>query len=283
MFDTKLPQPNGSFDWVQVGGRAALVCRPLQALAPHLMTTRAWQLGTSATADAEAAWEELASAAGAPIVRVHQVHGADVVIRRKGDGGGAGTNRPVGDVIVSDDSTVALAIQTADCVPILIASRRSRAIAAAHAGWRGLAARVPHVTVDALVREFGGDASDLVAAVGPSIRACCYEVGEEVRQAFEESGYPRSAIDRWFFPSPRATHTNPPMPGLHDTPRAGHCYFDSAAAARGQLESAGVPRDQIFVAGLCTASHSVLCSYRRDGSSAGRMAAAVTAAPPHRP
>jgi copper oxidase (laccase) domain-containing protein len=66
------------------------------------------------------------------------------------------------------------------------------------------------------------------------------------------------------------------MPGLPDTPRPDHWFFDGWAATRHQLEDASIPLHQIHIAGLCTASHSqLLCSYRRDGSSAGRMAAAI--------
>jgi YfiH family protein len=185
---------------------------------------------------------------------------------------------PDADVIVSNDPTVAIAIQTADCVPILIADRRSGVVAAAHAGWRGLAAGVPRVAVDALAREFGSRPEDLVAAAGPSIGACCYEVGSEVRRRFEEAGWPEPTMSEWFFSRPQPTRANPSMDGVRTDPRPGHWYFDSGRAARDQLESAGLPGEQIFGAGLCTASHpEVLCSYRRDGGDAGRIAAAIRA------
>ena len=274
MFDTKSLQPSESFRWAQEGGPPALVCRPLEPLALHLMTTSAWELGQAATGNASRAWDEVAAAIGVPLVRVHQVHGVAVLVRRRADPPAA--ERAAADIIVSDDPDVAIAIQTADCVPILIADRRTGVVAAAHAGWRGLAKGVPRVTVDALAREFGSRPDDLVTAAGPSIGACCYEVGEEVRLRFEDAGWPRSLIDRWFVPRPQPTARNPSMPGLPD-PRPGHSYFDSATAARDQLLSAGVPEKQIFVADLCTASHpGALCSYRRDGAAAaGRMAAAI--------
>src|SRR6185436_4217590 len=95
------------------------------------------------------------------LVRARQVHGASVLVHR-----GAGvrpaeagphdsSERPDADIIVSDDPSSALAVQTADCIPLLMADARSHAVAAAHAGWRGLAARVPSASVEALVREFG--------------------------------------------------------------------------------------------------------------------------------
>ncbi|MDO8794255.1 MAG: peptidoglycan editing factor PgeF [Vicinamibacterales bacterium] len=219
-----------------------------------------------------------------PIVRAHQVHGADLLIRRAGDPLRAALADA--DIIVSNDPTVAIAIQVADCVPILIADRRTGAVAAAHAGWRGLAAGVPRVTVEALAHEFGSRPADLIAAAGPSIGACCYEVGPDVRRRFEEARWPESTTSRWFFTRPQPTMGNPSMAGLRTEPRPGHWYFDSGRATSDQLESAGVPRDQIFVAELCTASHPrALCSYRRDGAAAGRIAGAITASSirPHRP
>jgi YfiH family protein len=282
MFDTKLPQPNDSFHWVQVGDRLALACRALEPFARHLMTTRSWQLGAP-VGSAETGWREVAIAVETPLLRVRQVHGADVLVRRAGELDDGDANDTPADIIVTDDSAVALAIQTADCVPILIVDRRTGAVAVAHAGWRGLAASVPRIAVDTLVRDLGSRPADLIAAAGPSIGACCYEVGSDVRERFAEAGWRAPASDRWFFAAPQPSPGNPSMKGVHGK-RAGHWYFDSAAAARDQLESAGVPGAQIFLAGLCTASHpGVFCSYRRDGMPAGRMAAVITSVPPRRP
>jgi YfiH family protein len=276
MLDTRLPQPNDSFRWAQGEPGPALVCRGLEAFAHHLITTRTWALAAGTN---DAAWAEVAAAmivSPGRLVRVHQVHGADVLIRRAGDAPLATLSNA--DIVVSNDPTLAIAIQTADCVPILIADRRTGAVAAAHAGWRGLAAGVPRVAVNALAREFGSRPGDLVAAAGPSIGACCYEVGPEVRQRFEEAGWPASTTSGWFFTRAQPTPRNPSMVGLRTGPRPGHWYFESGRAASDQLEAAGLSRDQIFLAELCTASHpGVLCSYRRDGVGAGRIAGAIRA------
>ncbi len=182
------------------------------------------------------------------------MHGAAVAVARV-DGDGL----PDADIIVSTQRELALAVQTADCVPLLVADRRTGAVAAAHAGWRGLASRVPMLTIRALERECGSRPQDLVAAIGPAIGPCCYEVGSDVRQAFASSFAPEEA-ERWFR---RAAHPDKWM-------------FDTWASTRSQLEAAGVPVVQIFESRLCTASHpAVFCSYRRDGSPAGRMAAAI--------
>src|SRR4029077_15300826 len=97
---------------------------------------------------------------GSHLVRAHQVHGASIVVRRHGD---ASPHRAEAlaqaDILVSDDPSLVLAIQTADCVPILIADRASGAVAAAHAGWRGLAAGVPGGAVVALLHGIGGAAA----------------------------------------------------------------------------------------------------------------------------
>ncbi|MBI3493919.1 MAG: peptidoglycan editing factor PgeF [Acidobacteria bacterium] len=269
-----LPQPTDGFAWAQAPAGPALVCRALQPLADHVFTTRRWTLGSAAVA-IDADWQPVATALNvelAHLVRVHQVHGHAVFVRRAGDR----PSRPDADVIVSADSSAALAIQTADCVPLLIADARTGAVAAAHAGWRGLAARVPSAAVEALTREFGSRPGDLVAAVGPSIRACCYEVGADVVDAFARAGFADAAIAGWFTTSPQPSSRNPSMPGLPRPPRSNHWYFDGSTAVRHQLEAAGVPARRIHVAELCTASHpEVLCSYRRDGNGAGRMAGAI--------
>jgi YfiH family protein len=278
------PQPNGSFAWVQACGRPALVCRPLEALAPHFFTTRAWRLG-SAAADLDRAWAEVAETIGVPparLGRAHQVHGAAVHVQRPAAGDDDVPRAlPEADILIGIDGGSALAVQTADCVPLLIADPRTGAVAAAHAGWRGLAARVPQVAVDALAREFGAAASDLMVAIGPSIGACCYEVGADVHDAFSSAGFDAVDVGRWFSVRPRPSAANASMPGLPSPPRADHWFFEGAASAGRQLEIAGVRADRIHIAGLCTASHpDLLCSYRRESTAAGRLAAAISARRP---
>lgn len=192
----------------------------------------------------------------------------------------SGEPLPEGDILVSRTPDVAIAVQAADCVPILIADRRVGCVAAAHAGWRGLAAGVPRAAVMSLVSSYGARPADLVAALGPSVGACCYEVGPDVKQAFTDGGFDAEALARWFHGAPTPTPDNPSMPGVIGHLRPGQLYFDGWAAAREQLLTAGLSADSIFSATLCTASHPELFpSYRRDRSAAGRIAAAVIAAP----
>jgi YfiH family protein len=194
------------------------------------------------------------------LLRTRQVHGASVVIRRRGDVPGDG-ELPEADILISNDPDMALAIQTADCVPLLLADPVEGGVAAAHAGWRGLAAHVPERVVQAMTREFGCRPADLIAAIGPSISGPRYEVGHDVRERFESADFAAAQIARWFREG-----------------RPGHFHFDGWQSARDQLESAGVPSAQIHVAGLCTSTYpEVLCSYRRDGTRAGRLAAVIRA------
>lgn len=281
---------------MQVDAGFALVCTPLEPFANHLFTTRAWRLGATSPFQPEPpaagggsgaladGWDDVAGAMGvAPqhLVRVHQVHGRAVFLHRKGDH--APVVAPDADIIITDDSAVALAVQTADCVALLIADPRARAVAAVHAGWRGLAAGAPIAAVESLAREFGSRPSDLLAAGGPAIGACCYEVGADVRERFGAAGLPQALIDRWFRPRPGATPRNPSMERLRHAPRAGRWFFDLWRATIDELETAGVPPARVHLAELCTSSHfDAFCSYRRDGKRTGRIAAAIRC-PPLRP
>src|SRR5215467_1417071 len=269
-----LPKPNGAFRWVQLPDtpfddaqvKPALVCDALTPFASHFFTTRPWKLGEPEAT--EGGWVEVAEAADVELLRLdrlRQVHGAAAVVRRRSSGY---IERDEGrldeaDIILTDEAERAITIRVADCLPILMVDRRTQAVAAAHAGWRGLAARVPIVTVERLMSEFGSRPHDLLVAVGPSIGACCYEVGEDVRERFR--GFSAAAVERWFSVQPAVLAGNPPVGTLSSTRRPSHWFFDGWQCARDQLASAGVPADQIFISELCTASHGgAFCSYRRD-------------------
>jgi hypothetical protein len=278
MMPMNLPQPNEPFAWTQAEGLPALVCRPLADVAPHLFTTRGWPPGAAAGAVDDATWGSVARGIGVDashLVRARQVHGTKVIVAKE-----AGGDLGEADIILSKEPALAVAVQSADCVPILIADRRTGAVAAAHAGWRGLSVRVPGTTVAAMTREFGAQRKDLVAAIGPAIGACCYEVGRDVLDRFIRTGFTGDQIERWFLPRPAADARNPPMASVPKEPRAERWYFDAWASAREQLRMVGIPEAQIFTAELCTASHpGWLCSYRRDGAPAGRLAAVIRPRP----
>jgi YfiH family protein len=265
---------------VQAAAGLALVCEPLARIAPHLFTTRPWRLGSPAVPAADG-WAEVAGAIGVAadhLVRLHQVHGDAVFVAEQRSG-----VLPHADIVVTARAN-AIAVQAADCVPLLIGDTRTGVIAAAHAGWRGLAGHVPQAAVAALTREFGSRPDDLIAAAGPSIGACCYEVGSEVRAAFIGPDRGDERLERWFPADPKPTARNPSMPGIASPARPGHWFMDTWAIVRAQLEDAGLSPDRIHVAELCTASHAGLfCSYRRDGAPAGRLAAVIRRAAGKRP
>ena len=274
-----LPTVPDSFHWTTASWGAALHCRPLEALAPHLFTTR--QLTLAHAAD----YDGLAKAAGAAhVVTLTQVHGATVCVIRRGtplpDG------RPEADVLVSSATDVAIAVRAADCVPLLMADRVTGAVAAVHAGWRGTAARACVAALTAMQREFSTHPENIVAAIGPCIRPCCYQVGPDLVDAFAAAGHERYLIDRWF--------STPPPPAFAKVFGAAGPAFaerfgaagsgagrrqlrlDVAGANRDQLILAGVPEGQIYDVGLCTAMHlDVLTSYRAEKENAGRIAGVI--------
>jgi YfiH family protein len=269
-----LPDIAPGFEWTPESWGAALRCRPLGALAPHLFTTRQLTLALPSDSD------RLASAVGARAVAMaKQVHGRAVVVMREADELPAAN--PEADVFVSSHPRLAVAVRVADCVPLLMADKARGVVAAVHAGWRGTAARAAAAAVDALGREFGTRPADLVAAIGPSIGACCYEVGSELVDAFAAAGHERYLIDRWFLapPGPRGAGAGPgPGPGQAPGERP-KLRLDVAGANRDQLVLAGVPEDQIYLSGLCTAMHlDVLTSFRAEKEKAGRLVGVIKSA-----
>lgn len=181
-----------------------------------------------------------ALAASGRLHLLRQVHGAAV---RTAPWEGT----PEADASVAAGAGDLLGIETADCLPVLLVDPVRRAVGAAHAGWRGTVARVAPAAVAAMVAE-GSRPGDLLAAFGPSIGACCYEVGPDVEAAFGPEGA------RFFRPGPR-----------------GRAHVDVRAANRAQLVAAGLRDDAIHDVLDCTFCMPGYFSYRRDGQGAGRM------------
>ena len=129
---------------------------------------------------------------GGSLVTIRQIHGAVTQVVRQDDGAFDGRlQTPEGKAVLQGDGLmtnvqgVLLGIQTADCVPVLVVDVQKHVVAAFHAGWRGTVARMVEHGIAAMRVEYGSRHEDLVGAIGPSIGACCYSVGEEVRHAFE--------------------------------------------------------------------------------------------------
>ncbi len=169
-----------------------------------------------------------------------------------------------------------LAVQTADCFPIILADVRRRAVGVFHAGWRGTVLRIIEKGVGAMHRCYGSRPHDLRAAIGPGIQGCCYEVGEEVRTKFESQfGYAAKLF--------REVKDSDPVrekyPLLFLTARApGHShlpkrlFLDLVEANRQQLLAAGLAAKNIEVSRLCTSCRpDVLFSYRAEKGRTGRM------------
>ena len=257
-----LPAPDPAFHWSHEPWGPALRCSGLTTAAQHLFTSRQLEL----RAAGDAAWSAAAASLGASadrIMRVKQVHGNVVRVLQRGEVTAAARGeRPDGDAIVSNEPGLVLAVMVADCVPILLADRRSGAAGAVHAGWRGTCARVAPAAVERLITEFGTRPDDVIAAIGPSIGPDDYEVGEALVAAFRSAGHGPEDVARWFIR------------------RSSRLHLDLWSANRDQLVAVGVSPDRIFTCGLSTRAHpEVFDSYRSDGERAGRMAALIRVPP----
>jgi YfiH family protein len=266
------PTPDPTFRWSVEPWGLALRCQPLESAAQHLFTTRQLELRASRdvpaqvrrqTSDSEDGWVLAARSVGGEVgrlMRLRQVHGRGVrVLRRDAIDPVDAAARAEADAMVSDAPGVVLAVQVADCVPILISNPGGTVVAAVHAGWRGTAAGVARAAIRTMGEEFGTPADELLVAFGPSISPCCYEVGSELIDAFRTGGASDEQIDRWFTRTP-----------------SGSLRLDVAAANVDQIQAAGVARDRIFQAGLCTKTHNQwFDSYRAAGPRAGRMAGLI--------
>jgi YfiH family protein len=254
-----------AFRWVQAPWGYGLRCAPLDACAPHMFTTAQLELPAGADdAVADPVWKAAASAAGLPeaaICRLRQVHGNQVVvIASDGDCDRVCAERPDGDSLVSTHLGAAMGVVVADCVPLLLADAGGRVVAAVHAGWRGTCASIAARTVTMMCDVSGVRPEDLVVAIGPSIAAGDYEVGEALRDEFHAAGHDTASVRRWF---------HEPQPG------APPC-LDLWRANSDQLRAAGVRTEAIHVAGVSTRAHGpLLASFRRDGARAGRMMALI--------
>ncbi|MBW2576576.1 MAG: polyphenol oxidase family protein [Deltaproteobacteria bacterium] len=169
---------------------------------------------------------------------------------------------PEADAVISEEIGVRIAVVTADCLPILLAGDRGRAVAAIHAGWRGLAAGVIGAGLAAL-RDRLGKSERVTAVIGPHIGNCCYEVDEPVLAALE-------------------LHFSEILPRALRQTRPGHAQLDLGLLAREALRAAGVERERIgYLEGACTACDAErFYSYRRDGPETGRLVHFISAGHP---
>lgn len=189
---------------------------------------------------------------------------------------------PAGDALMTTEPGILLTIRIADCLPLLLVDPSQRVVAAVHAGWRGALARIIEKAVGDLRRAFGSDPQQMIAALGPSIRACCYDVGDEVVEAFHGS-FVNS--EGFFQPLPKGADAArdrytilfmSDYPPGHAPEQAPAARLDLIAVARYQLVQAGLKPANIEVADYCTACRTDLFfSHRREGAGTGRQAAAI--------
>ncbi|HEY0786045.1 MAG TPA: peptidoglycan editing factor PgeF [Acidobacteriaceae bacterium] len=232
-------------------------------------------LGLTADDDPEAVRanrEFLLEALGGPVppalaglVTLRQTHSATVHRVDRSDVLGPGERAVLeGDGLMTDEPGVLLGIQTADCVPVLVADTRRRAVAGFHAGWRGTLVGIVQEGIGRLREEFGSAPEDLLAAVGPAIGACCYRVGEDVREQFAA---------RFRYADQLFRH---PDPGSSGQSAAGGFHLDLAEANCLQLMDAGLRRAAIHRTGACTSCNTGrFFSYRGENGRTGRMMAVI--------
>jgi hypothetical protein len=197
------------------------------------------------------------------LVTIRQIHG-NVVCTVEANHGPLATEEGKavlqGDGLMTDLKDTLLGVQTADCTPVLVADTRARVVAAFHAGWRGTLAQIVEQGIAAMKLRYGSRSSDLIAAVGPAIGPCCFEVGPEVRSAFESE----FAYAPELFPE-----TSPQI------------HLNLFEANRRQLLGAGVASDKIRMVGECTACTRLsngrrkYFSHRSERGITGRMLSVI--------
>jgi YfiH family protein len=187
---------------------------------------------------------------------MRQVHGGDIAVLRELPDPSRMRAAVTVDGVVTDRSRLVLTVLTADCLPILLADPRRHVIAAVHAGWRSSVAGIARKAVETMTSACGSDPADIVAALGPAIGPCCFEVGPEVVAAVREAfGFGGDYIE------PKA---------------GGKGMLDLVGLNRAVLADAGLPATGITAADLCTYCHGDLFySYRHDGEATGRMLAGI--------
>jgi YfiH family protein len=179
------------------------------------------------------------------LTTVRQIHSDQILVADRAGCLGEG------DALITNQPGTTLSVRTADCLPILMADVRNRAVAAVHAGWRGTLLKIAPKTIQAMAKQFGTRPEDLVIAIGPGIAGCCFEVGPEVAMQFSAIFPERSDLGQRT--KIDLVETNLRLLGRND----------------GRMR-------QIATSGLCTCSRGDLFhSYRRDRDAAGRMVSTI--------
>ncbi|MGB6386281.1 MAG: peptidoglycan editing factor PgeF, partial [Terriglobales bacterium] len=219
-----------------------------------------------------------------PLISLRQIH-SDLIfhVDREADRDridGMPEQLLAGDGIITDTPGLLVTVQTADCLPVILVDRKRRAVGVFHAGWRGTVKRIVEKGVGEMRKHFKSDPRNIIAAIGPGIRGCCYDVGEEVRTKFEAQFAYASSLFREIKESDPVREKYPLLfltaraPGHSELPVK--LFLDLVEANRRQLLDAGVLARNIDTTSPCTACHTeLLFSFRAEKGVTGRMMAAA--------
>ena len=189
-----------------------------------------------------------------------------------------------GDGLITRTPKIVLTVRTADCIPVLLVDPVQHAVGAFHAGWRGTLARIVEKGVGEMRKAFRSQPEDMLAAIGPGIHRCCYEVSEDLKEKFTaQFAYADDLFEEVFSSDP--VHDKYPLlfmnkraPG-HGDP---HCtlHLDLVEANHRQLLDGGLAKDNIWISDLCTSCRTdLLFSHRKEHGRTGRLVAAIAIAP----
>ena len=200
-------------------------------------------------------WDRLATAFAIPMEQflvVNQVHG-DAIFVIKPHGSYFSSREELNyDAIVTNRTNLAICIKTADCVPVFIVDKVKKVIAVVHAGWRNCALSISAKVIRLMQNQYGCLPQNILAAIGPSIGLCCYEIDSVVADAFRQHGHSSSFL----------------FPGTGEN----KWKLDLAEANRRQIMEAGVPENNIEVSGFCTTcNQDMFFSHRGSGGITGRQ------------
>ena len=189
-------------------------------------------------------------------IKSKQTH-SDIILKMNKSNSGEGILRehsfPEADGLITDEKGLTLLIFFADCVPILIADKKTKAIAAIHSGWRGTKDNITTKAIEKFITEYNSNPKDLIFAIGPAIGVCHFEVTEELYN--ELTGlYGQSCGKK----------------------KNEKFYLDLKQAVKNQILNKNVPEENIAVSPECTYCNQNLYSFRRQSEKSGRMAGAIT-------
>ncbi len=210
-----------------------------------------------------------------PLITLRQIHSdlvhcVSAVLRKQ----------LVGDGLITSTRGLLLAVQTADCLPVILVDTKRRAVGIFHAGWRGTVRRIVEKGMGEMCRCIGTQPGDLKAAIGPGIHGCCYEVGPEIREQFESQFAHAAELFREVKETDPIREKYPLLFLSARPPGHGHLpkkiFLDLVEANRRQLTACGVSAENISASPLCTSCRpDLLFSYRAEKGVTGRMMGVV--------